>query len=415
MNITTSQLHRREFFRASAVSTFLVPIGSTLLELRANAADVLSRPQPNEDKLPVISIIFDGGMSQRDSFDAREHPASDQDTGLDAYMPSRHSDLVFSSLFSHIRRVVDKIAVCRTVESVKESGFHKVNTELLLHDNKGVNWHSRLASSTKNSGHPYYYLAAHHWDIGVKTNSLGAMLRKENDPFHAVTDAFSFDDVHSNRSACLETDRLQDRLMLRDNIDTLACDSPQIQHHLEMQRSALALLLGDAKKFVSNPPKEAIDRYGKHGLPYYYAGQLVKQGATSVAVRTGSWDFHFYIKESMEAYAPTFDKAYTQLVEDVDRGDIPPCVISCIGEFGRTPKMSGSGRDHFETGTGLLYGGDVLPGVFGATDYHGHPKENDYIIPASDWKNVVFQASRRSDFVDNPEFSAPMGLITKRN
>jgi uncharacterized protein (DUF1501 family) len=80
------------------------------------------------------------------------------------------------------------------------------------------------------------------------------------------------------------------------------------------------------------------------------------------------------------ALMPPMDLAYTALIEDLDdRGMLDSTLIVAVGEFGRTPKINGSGgRDHWgNVFSASLVGGGVRGGqVIGASDkIGGHPKE----------------------------------------
>ena len=78
---------------------------------------------------------------------------------------------------------------------------------------------------------------------------------------------------------------------------------------------------------------------------------------------------------------PAFDKAYAALLDDLaESGMLDETLVSCVGEFGRTPQINGAnGRDHWPfCYSGVLAGGGIKGGtVYGASDkVAGYVKEN---------------------------------------
>ena len=77
---------------------------------------------------------------------------------------------------------------------------------------------------------------------------------------------------------------------------------------------------------------------------------------------------------------PPMDQAYSALLDDLsDRGLLEETLVVWMGEFGRTPKINGSGgRDHWgHVFSAALAGGGVRGGqVHGASDRIGaYPRE----------------------------------------
>jgi hypothetical protein len=92
-----------------------------------------------------------------------------------------------------------------------------------------------------------------------------------------------------------------------------------------------------------------------------------------------SWDGHGAAPFStFDEYArellPTFDRAFTALLDDLERsGRLDSTLVVAAGEFGRTPRINGSGgRDHWPgVWTVALAGGGVRGGqVVGSSDRH---------------------------------------------
>lgn len=125
------------------------------------------------------------------------------------------------------------------------------------------------------------------------------------------------------------------------------------------------------------------DRYGrsKFGQSVLLARRLVEAGVPLVRVNwtrvpnapnNGHWDTHSQNTKGMQALMPILDRAYSALLEDLaDRGMLEDTLVVWTGEFGRTPKLNGSGgRDHWGSVFSVaLAGGGVKGGtVYGASD-----------------------------------------------
>lgn len=160
------------------------------------------------------------------------------------------------------------------------------------------------------------------------------------------------------------------------------------------------------------------DRYGRneYGESFLTARRLVEAGVrlvsvnwmfiTPVAKVYNVWDTHGGIgdlEHGMTGYGmlkahycmPAFDQAYSALLEDLSqRGLLDDTLVSCVGEFGRTPQINGNnGRDHWPfCYSGVLAGGGVQGGsVYGASDkIAAYVKENP--VTPGDYLATVCEA-----------------------
>ena len=95
-----------------------------------------------------------------------------------------------------------------------------------------------------------------------------------------------------------------------------------------------------------------------------------------------AWDHHINIEDGMRSAARDEDQASAALVSDLKRrGLLDDTPVLWGGEFGRTPRGQGSGRDHHILGFSLwMAGGGVKGGVtFGATDELGYRAVEDVV------------------------------------
>jgi hypothetical protein len=162
---------------------------------------------------------------------------------------------------------------------------------------------------------------------------------------------------------------------------------------------------GKARKAfdLSLEPGKLREKYGNSDDKYTYvdpkndsiwdsqkfllARRLVEAGVPVVTLRAGLWDHHGNVVSTfgstlwkgMKTMLPLLDRSIHALVTDLhDRGLGREVAVLVWGEFGRTPKIVQSGRDHWpETGFALFAGGGLKTGqVIGATDSRGErPKQ----------------------------------------
>ena len=88
-----------------------------------------------------------------------------------------------------------------------------------------------------------------------------------------------------------------------------------------------------------------------------------------------AWDTHYdHFKRMRQALCPGLDMAWYGLITDLDRrGLLDDTLVVCTSEHGRTPRFSGTGRDHWSrVYTSMVAGGGTARGrVVGASDKIG--------------------------------------------
>jgi uncharacterized protein (DUF1501 family) len=110
------------------------------------------------------------------------------------------------------------------------------------------------------------------------------------------------------------------------------------------------------------------------------ARRLVEAGVSFVTVGCPGWDDHGKdLVKDMPRRAPIFDTAVSALIEDLAERNLDRKFAVLIwGEFGRTPKVSKEGRDHWPSSMSVvLAGGGLKVGqVIGSTNDRGErPKD----------------------------------------
>lgn len=127
---------------------------------------------------------------------------------------------------------------------------------------------------------------------------------------------------------------------------------------------------------VAKEDEKVREAYGadEFGQGCLMARRLLEVGVTCVQVTLNGWDTHQDNFEKVKGLSGTLDRAASQLIRDLrSRGMLKDTLVVCFGEFGRTPKISGTGRDHWPgTWSALAAGGGVKGGqVWGATTDDG--------------------------------------------
>ena len=133
---------------------------------------------------------------------------------------------------------------------------------------------------------------------------------------------------------------------------------------------------------VAKEDAKIRDAYGrsKTGQGCLMARRLVEAGVSCVEVVVDGWDTHDDNFNRVQKNCSELDPALATLLDDLaGRGLLDSTLVTCFGEFGRTPKINErSGRDHWsKSWAALVAGGGTLAGqVIGETDADGmEPKE----------------------------------------
>jgi hypothetical protein len=156
-------------------------------------------------------------------------------------------------------------------------------------------------------------------------------------------------------------------------------------------------------------PARVRDRYGRWplGQNLLLARRLIEAGVRLVSVTawTGlppgekfrnvqTWDMHgngaglgsiFGTGHFGLGWAlPRLDEAVSALLEDLEARDLlETTLVVVVGEFGRSPKVAGAGRDHWPACYSALLAGAGIRGgqVYGASDRHGGYVRDNPVSP----------------------------------
>jgi hypothetical protein len=163
--------------------------------------------------------------------------------------------------------------------------------------------------------------------------------------------------------------------------------------HREAYRQAVQMMRSPAiKAFNLDEEPEALrTRYGKNrfGQACLLARRLVEQGVPFIEIALSGvegqqafgWDTHSNNFQTVKSFCNVLDPAWATLVDDLkQRGLLDSTLIVWMGEFGRTPRINGSGgRDHYPNAwSTVLCGGGIRGGqVYGGTSKDGLSAEKN--------------------------------------
>jgi|TARA_R110000765_G_scaffold42965_3_gene90375 hypothetical protein len=133
---------------------------------------------------------------------------------------------------------------------------------------------------------------------------------------------------------------------------------------------------------ISKESKATLAKYGNtaQGKQLLIARRLAERDVRFVQAWHGSWDHHDQLYTAIKGRAKDIDQPLAALISDLkERGMLDETLIIVGGEFGRTARRDGSGRNgyfgrsHSHTGfSTLMIGGGVKGGIaHGATDELG--------------------------------------------
>jgi Protein of unknown function (DUF1501) len=199
--------------------------------------------------------------------------------------------------------------------------------------------------------------------------------------------------------------RIRDRARLVKQIDDVprALDRAGFDSWNRNFQSAYDLLLNPAARQAFDLTRESEATRARYGYTVFgqsslLARRLVAAGVPYVqlnysrhveAINPGyefGWDTHLYNFELLQdQHCPILDRAYSALLDDLDeQGLSDQTLVVMMGEFGRTPRISGNGaRDHWPPCYFSIWsGGGVQPGrVIGASDRLGESPTSRPIPP----------------------------------
>jgi uncharacterized protein (DUF1501 family) len=199
----------------------------------------------------------------------------------------------------------------------------------------------------------------------------------------------------------LDPSRIDDRNSLLGQLDAVPrrLDHKGFDGWNRTYQAAYGLLMNPEARNAFDLTRETQatrDRYGQStfGQSSLLARRLVEAHVPYIqlnysrhveAVNPGfefGWDTHIFNFELLQDHhCPVLDRAFSALLDDLrERGLMDSTLVVCMGEFGRTPKISMRGaRDHWPQCYFSIWAGAGIEGgrVIGASDKLGQAPVTD--------------------------------------
>jgi uncharacterized protein (DUF1501 family) len=419
-------LSRREMLQVGGIGV----LGLALPQLfAARACAAPDRPQRERS---CIFIVQYGGASHIDSLDPKPH-APDDIRGPYRPIATAIPGMRLGELLPRLGRMANRFTLIRSMthgNGGHDGGMHVAMTG---HSAPAVETPyfgsvmARVRPATQNIP-SYVWLQNLAGDVqpryltGGFLGSAYSPLRVGTDLNNPANPTFRFTGFESPPD--IQPGRLQNRMALLASVAAAADGNvcPATVNMRRFQERAVDLVTGPeaARAFrLEHEPATTRDRYGRHpiGQNLLMARRLIESGVRLVSVtawcgtppgeqfrNVQTWDMHgngaglgsiFGTGGFGLGWAlPNVDQSVSALLEDLEvRGLLESTLVVMVGEFGRSPRISGAGRDHWPACySALLAGGGVRGGfVYGASDANGGYVRDNPVRP-EDFGATLFHA-----------------------
>lgn len=393
---------RREFLK---IGTLGLAGGLTLPDLlRARAAAAESGE--TRRKTSCIFLFLFGGASQKETFDPKPEAAREHRCLFDS-IATTLPGIQFCSLLPRMARLTDKLAIVRSLthdDSGHEGGAHWVKTGYPFPPQ------FRNKSTAPPQTHPSFGSIVSRYrqpidpQTGLPTYVMlrDPVLQRDLPPLHdhaawlgqaygPLVCGSNRDGIMNNLTLRIAPNRLEDRRALLgqfDHIDRTLDQTGAMRGMDAFHQQALDMLHGGqirAALDLTREPEALRRRYGPDlGQQLLLARRLCEAGVGFVTVHSMGWDHHEDIIPGCRRLCPALDQAVAAFVEDVhQRGLSDDILLVVTGEFGRTPYMKDTGRDHWPAINNVAFagGGLQMGQVIGESDRRGGSPRSRAVWP----------------------------------
>lgn len=340
----------------------------------------------------VIHIFLPGGAAAQETWDPKINAPIEYRGPLNSVatsIPGVH----FSEHLAKTAKIADKLTIVRSMthgEAAHERGVTSMFTG--YKPSPAITYPSFGSVISKEQGGrnslPAYVCIPQKMDNNGNDTLGTGFLPSSFGPFSLGSDpaspGFKVRDLSSNVSE----ERFNRRKSILDTVD---------EHFKYLEKNdalaAMDTFYQQAYDLISSPKaKEAFaiekesdvlrDAYGRNqaGQRLLMARRMVEAGVRYVSVTYGGWDMHTGIGSNIAKTLPSFDQAYSTLINDLDqRGMLNSTLVMISSEFGRTPKINkDAGRDHWPRVFSVVFaGGGFKRGlVYGSSSVTGDDVED---------------------------------------
>jgi hypothetical protein len=377
-----------------------------------------------------IFIVQYGGCSHIDSFDLKPD-AAEEIRGPFKPIPTSRPGTRICEHLPRLARLANRYCLVRSMTHGNPGHDGGMHVAMTGHSNPAENTPyygavaAKLRPSTRNVP-SYVWLQNLAGDVQPRYLT-GGFLGPAYSPLRVGTDqdnpaAPGFRVKSFDPPPDVPSERLQDRRQLLDQVEQSGRVPTSDDGLRPFRERAVDLLTGPEARAafdLDREPARVRDRYGRHplGQNLLMARRLIEAGTRLVSVTawTGlppgekfrnvqTWDMHGNGAGLGSIFGggafglgwalPRVDEAVSALLTDLDdRGLLDTTLVVMVGEFGRTPKISNAGRDHWpQCYSALLAGAGIRGGlVHGASDKSGGYVKDAPVHP-EDFGATLFHA-----------------------
>ncbi|HEY3855385.1 MAG TPA: DUF1501 domain-containing protein [Verrucomicrobiae bacterium] len=396
---TCDGITRRDFLQVGVLGAMGLSLAK-LAEMQARGA----APAGNDER-SCIMIFNLGAPSQIDIWDMKPDAAAEI---RGPFKPIRTAspDIQISEMLPLHAKLADKFSLVRscyhTAAAVHDTGHQMMQTGRLF--TGGVNTpHAGCAleflKGRRNELPAHVLLPVPMGPTGgnMPHGQDAGFLGKAYDPFVLNADPSKKDFQVPDLMPPTEIGeaRLRRRRELRSVVDDAVRDfeaSPNASLMDTNFSSAYRLMTSQRARDafdLTKEPQKVRDRYGmtRFGQCCLLGRRLIEAGVRFVTINTFitvfdeiTWDIHgskpfTSIAGMKDIVAPMYDQGYSALLEDLfQRGLLDKTMVTCLAEFGRTPKINpAGGRDHWPNCWTINFAGGGVQGgrVVGKSDEIG--------------------------------------------
>ena len=327
----------------------------------------------------VIYLNMRGGMSHIDTFDTKPDAPSGYQ-GPVRTIKTASADLQISSYFPKLAEHGKKIAVVRSLhhtQGAHEPGVYKVLTgyemsATMRHPALG-SWVARQVTQGHSTLPPYIRLA------GLAGHPGSGFMDARYAPVPVLDASKGLEHTQLQNGDSMTNLRKRSGLAEKLNRDFLArYPIADVKAHADVYADAIKLMTSkDLDAFdITQEKSRIMDDYGNDdfGQGVLLARRLVERGTKFVEIELGGWDTHADNFLKVDYLANRVDNAVGTLLADLEtRGLLTSTLVVLTTEFGRGPKIDGTGRGHHPIAfSSFIAGGGVKGGqAYGKTDETG--------------------------------------------
>lgn len=370
-------LSRRSFLKVGALGFG----GLTLPQLLRSeaAAGTSARPQKS-----IINVYLPGGPSHLDMFDLKPE-APPEIRGEFHPIATTVPGMEICHLMPKLASIAKKLTIVRSLTGFQnehasnqtESGWSERELRALGgHPSLGCVV-SKLTGTTGKDSLPTFVDLSGYSKTGFLGPVYSGFRPNEEGRGDLQLQQIGMDRFRSRNELLSKLDRIR-----RDIDGTRAMDAMDA-----FNQRAVGLItsakMSDALNWEKADPK-TIERYGINAhrdlSTFLVAKRLIECGVRVISLGWGSWDTHSQNFPTLRYQLPPLDAGLSAMIDDLDAsGLLTNTIIVMWGEFGRSPRISGSaGRDHWPmASSALVAGGGMRMGqVIGSTNRYGEAPQD---------------------------------------